>query len=96
MGVPFSLSPFRCDIDSDGNCTGPENQLWTELTLSLRGSATERLDIDPLSLNPLVLVIRSSQAVLCQRAAGFIVSISGGLLEPLSLEGSYLDAAHPE
>lgn len=73
---------MNCDIDSDGDCVTPDDQQWTELTLSLRASPTERLDIDPFSLSPLVLVIRSRQALLCQKAAEFIVSFSGGLIDP--------------
>jgi hypothetical protein len=67
-----------CDVDSDGDCTGSDDHQWTELTLSLRGTSGERLDIDPISLMPLTLVIRSSHAILCQRAADYIVSVSGG------------------
>lgn len=67
-----------CDVDSDGDCTASDDHQWTELTLSLRSTPEERLDIDPLSIMPLALVVRSSRAALCQRAADFIVSVSGG------------------
>ncbi|RBH55835.1 hypothetical protein C3F00_017345 [Pseudomonas sp. MWU13-2860] len=67
-----------CDVDSDGDCTALDDRHWTELTLSLRGTPGERLDIDPLSISPLALVIRSSRAALCRKAADFIVSVSGG------------------
>lgn len=67
-----------CDVDSDGDCADPDDRQWTELTLSLRGTSGERLDIDPLSLKPLTLVIRSSHASLCQRAADYVISVSGG------------------
>ena len=67
-----------CDVDSDGDCISPDDRQWTELTLSLRGTSGERLDIDPLSIMPLTLVIRSARAVLCQRAADYIGSVSGG------------------
>lgn len=69
-----------CDVDSDGDCAGSDDRQWTELTLSLRGISGERIDIDPLSLMPLTLVIRSSHATLCQRAADYIVSVSGGTI----------------
>jgi hypothetical protein len=67
-----------CDVDSDGDCIASDDRQWTELTLSLRATPGERLDIDPISIMPLALVIRASQAALCQRAADFIVSVSGG------------------
>uniref|UniRef100_A0A7C2AXC1 Uncharacterized protein n=1 Tax=Pseudomonas graminis TaxID=158627 RepID=A0A7C2AXC1_9PSED len=69
-----------CDVDSDGDCAGSDDHQWTELTLSLRGTSGERIDIDPLSLMPLTLVIRSSHATLCQRVADYIVSVSGGTI----------------
>ena len=69
-----------CNVDSDGDCAGSDHRLWTELTLSLRGTSGERIDIDPLSLMPLTLVIRSSHATLCQRVADYIVSVSGGII----------------
>lgn len=69
-----------CNVDSDGDCASPEDRQWTELTLSLRGTSGERIDIDLLSLMPLTLVIRSSHPTLCQRAADYIVSVSGGTI----------------
>ncbi|WP_231666480.1 hypothetical protein [Pseudomonas quasicaspiana] len=69
-----------CDVDSDGDCTGSDDRHWTELTLSLRGTSEERIDIDPLSFMPLTLVIRSAHAILCQRVADYIVSVSGGTI----------------
>jgi hypothetical protein len=70
-----------CNIDSDGNSRTPDDTHWTELTLSLRGKSSVRIDIDPLSIDPLVLAVRSSQESLCRQAAQFIVNYSGGELE---------------
>ena len=70
-----------CNIDSDGNSHTPEDTLWTELTLSLRDKSSERIDINPLSIEPLVLAVSSSQESLGWQAAQFIVNCSGGVLE---------------
>jgi hypothetical protein len=67
-----------CDIDSDGNSVVPDDRQWTELTVCLRSSPEQRVDIDPLSNDPLILVVRSSDISLCQQTADFIVSVSGG------------------
>ena len=78
-----------CNIDSDGDSRSPDDCDWTELSLSLRGVPGQHVDIDPLSAEPLVLVIRSPQESLCQRAAEFIVSRSGGTIESLAPNNSF-------
>jgi hypothetical protein len=71
-----------CNFDSDGDSAPANSTEWTELTLSLRGSAkSQHLSIYPVSLAPLVLVVRSSDADLCKRAATYIVSCSGGSVD---------------
>ncbi|MGZ0784506.1 hypothetical protein ACXM5X_16235 [Pseudomonas saponiphila] len=70
-----------CNVDSDGDSRTPDDEQWTELTLILRDSSGQRLDIDPLSMEPLVLLIRASQADLGARAAHFIQSVAGGTLQ---------------
>jgi hypothetical protein len=72
-----------CNIDSDGNSRTPGDTHWTELTLSLRGESSVRIDIDPLPIDPLVLAVRSTQESLCRQAAQFIVNYSGGALEKI-------------
>jgi hypothetical protein len=67
-----------CEIDSDGNSLTPEDREWTELTISLRSSHEDRVDIDQLSVDPLVLVVHSVKAELCKRTVDFIISVSGG------------------
>ncbi|MFL1386167.1 aspartate/glutamate racemase family protein [Pseudomonas tritici] len=94
--TPASLLPdFRsiaehvwgagCNIDSDGDCSTPEDRHWTELTLILRSCPSERIDIDPVSTAPLTLEIRASNADLCQRAADFILSVSGDFVTHLGM-----------
>ncbi|WP_372392216.1 hypothetical protein ACCQ05_19830 [Xanthomonas sp. NCPPB 3582] len=73
-----------CNIDSDGDSSSADDRSWTELSLSLRGSPGQYLDIDPISLEPLVLAIRSPQESLCAKAAEFIVFYSGGIAESLA------------
>jgi len=70
-----------CNIDSDGDSQTPEDTQWTELSLSLRGTSSSHIEIDPVSIEPLVLAVRSSQESLCQQAARFIIAHSGGALE---------------
>lgn len=67
------------NVDSDGNSRGPDDTEWTELSLLLRGApASERLDIDPVSSNPLTLEIRSPSQLLCERVARYLASVTGG------------------
>ncbi|WP_025131369.1 hypothetical protein [Pseudomonas sp. PH1b] len=70
-----------CNVDSDGDSRTPDDEQWTELPLRLRDASEQRLDIDPLSLVPLVLIIRASQAALAEKAAHFIQSAAGGTLQ---------------
>ena len=67
-----------CNFDSDGNSDPWDDREWTELTLILRSDTEQRVDIDPISVDPLILVVRSSKQSLCQMTADFIVSVSGG------------------
>ncbi|TBO27462.1 hypothetical protein EYS42_16810 [Aquabacterium lacunae] len=67
-----------CDFDSDGDSAQPDDPSWTELTVTLRGQSSERVDIDPVSLQPLVLKVRAAHVALCRRAAAFVASYAGG------------------
>jgi hypothetical protein len=69
-----------CDVDSDGNSRTPDDREWTELSLVLRADVGQRIDIDPVSVEPLVLLVRSPQESLSMRVAEFIASYSGGAL----------------
>lgn len=70
-----------CDFDSDGNDDDLPSGNWTELTVALRPEGDLRLDIDPLDdAQPLVLVIRSEDKNLAEKAALFLLSQAGGTL----------------
>jgi hypothetical protein len=68
------------DFDSDGNSSGPSDTKWTELTVILRPTYAQRVDIDPVSDDPLVLKVESASAELAERAARFIALCSEGTL----------------
>ncbi|KZN48607.1 hypothetical protein N474_18635 [Pseudoalteromonas luteoviolacea CPMOR-2] len=62
------------DIDSDGDSESPGSDSWTELTLINRSDETLRVDIDPESLDPLVLIVKSETKELAEYAENFLVS----------------------
>ncbi len=64
------------DFDSDGNADINPN--WTELTLTRRPDYDERVDIDPISEEPLVLKVYSTTPDLARRTAEYLVQICGG------------------
>lgn len=68
------------DFDSDGNSETPADVNWTELTLIRRPNHDERVDIDPVSEDPLVLKISSATPGLARRAADFLTRSCGGSL----------------
>jgi hypothetical protein len=76
--VAEHLWGIGCNIDSDGDSVTPEDRQWTELTVCLRSNPGQRVDIDPISNDPLILVVRSSDQSLCRQTAEFIASASGG------------------
>jgi len=68
------------DFDSDGNSETPADVTWTELTLVRRPLYDERVDIDPVSVDPLVLRITSETPGLARRVAEFLARSCGGTL----------------
>ena len=56
------------DFDSDGNSSTPGDTSWTEFTIQRRPRYDERIAIDPISENPLVLKVMSSSSGLVERA----------------------------
>ena len=64
------------DFDSEGNADLNPN--WTELTLTRRPNYDERIDIDAIFENPLVLKISSSTPGLAQKTAEYLVDVCGG------------------
>lgn len=75
------------DFDSDGNSEYPEDTSWTALTLTLRSQAEPRVDIDPVTENPLVLKITSDSADLVTKTAAFLQSVSGGTVSETAPDG---------
>jgi hypothetical protein len=70
-----------CAFDSDGDAAAANDRNWTELTLTLRPAYQARIDVDPLDdLEPLVLVIRSDNDELTEKAGLFLHSACGGAL----------------
>jgi len=78
--VAEHLWGIGCNFDSDGNSKTPGDRQWTELTVILRSDPEQRVDVDPISLDPLILAVRSSHQSLCQITAKFLVSVSGGMV----------------
>ena len=61
-----------CNIDSDGNSRTPDDEEWTELTLSLRGEPGQFVTVDPIADQPATLAIRSSDPALAEKVAAFL------------------------
>lgn len=57
---------------------------WTELTLINRVDVSQRIDIDPVQLNPLVLKIGGSSQSLAARAGYFLAASTGGKVSEIS------------
>jgi hypothetical protein len=56
--------------------------MWTELTVQRRVPPEERVDIDPVSEDPLVLKVVASSESLARRAAEFLrVATNGRLID---------------
>lgn len=72
------------DFDSDGNSATSDDRNWTELTVILRKTPSERVDIDPVSDRPLVLKVVSESRELALRAATFLIDTTHGCLIPES------------
>jgi hypothetical protein len=79
--VAEHLWGIGCNINSDGNSERPDDTNWTELTIELRGVADQRVDVDPVADEPLILQVRSTSLKLARDAATFIVDSSGGEIQ---------------
>ncbi len=62
-----------CDVDSDGNSRAPDDEEWTELTLSHRGGLG-RVDVDPVEGDPSLLAVSSESSELAEKVAAFILA----------------------
>ncbi len=67
-----------CNIDLDGNSREKHDAQWTKLIIALRGTEGQRVDIVPVSSEPLVLQVNASSFELTEKTANFIVEHSGG------------------
>ena len=69
------------NIDSDGDSTTPADTQWTELSMQLRDRMPEAvIHVDPISHQPLILQIHSSDGSLTQQVASFLCQQSGGYI----------------
>ena len=68
------------DYDSDGNSVQPESTNWTELTLINREDEIQRIDVEPISDNPLRCLVRSESEELATKAARFLADETDGLI----------------
>ena len=66
-------------IDSDGDCAFPDDRTWTELTAERR-TGDGRVDVDPVSTEPLTLVVRSSSSELAARTAYYLARYTDGMV----------------
>ena len=72
MEVVEHLWGRNVNLDSDGDSRTADDQEWTELTLEQREGSRERVDVDPVSEQPLVLEVCSSSLQLARRVAEFL------------------------
>ena len=56
------------EIDSDGDSKTPDDKNWTELTLINRSNQNQRIDIDPVHTNPLILKIVGPESLVVKAA----------------------------
>ena len=66
------------DFDSDGNSETPNDRNWTELTVVRRDDSAQRIDIDRVVGEPLLLKVTSDYRTLALRAATFLAQSTGG------------------
>jgi hypothetical protein len=65
------------EVDSDGDCESPSDRNWTELTLSKRNHFGN-VCVDPVSREPLVLVVASRSREDAARAAYYLAAKTKG------------------
>ena len=86
--VEGTRPPFACvarflwgsdiDFDSDGNSTSLEDGKWTELTVVDRRNGIDRVDVDPVDGDPLILKVRSENVALAARAEYYLAVYTRG------------------
>ena len=78
MAVACFLWGPDVDFDSDGNSKIPNDTFWTELTVETRTVPTERVDIDPMIEDPLILQIKGSTEIIAARTAFYLAETTYG------------------
>lgn len=68
------------DFDSDGDSRYSSDTAWTELTIQRRPHSDERVDIDPVSVSPLVLRVSATSPDLAERAARLLAGHGGAVV----------------
>jgi hypothetical protein len=66
------------NVDSEGNAASPASRTWTELTLQLRESPSEWVDIAEYKLHPLTLKVCSENRHIAARTAYLLAKHTGG------------------
>ena len=80
----------NANIDSAGNSSNPSDPNWTELTLEHREKLNERIDVDPVMDNPLVLKVKSDKPNLAARVAFYLAYVTDGEVSD-KLNGEYVN-----
>ena len=78
------------DYDSDGDASNPSDQNWTELTLEHRERLNERIDVDPILDNPLILKVKSENSNLSAQVAFYLAHTTNGEISNI-LNGDYVN-----
>jgi hypothetical protein len=87
MLAAFLWGDFH-NINSDGNANNPASREWTELTLQNRESPFERVDINPIKTDPLVLKVKSNRRDIAARTAYILAKETNGMVAD-ELESEY-------
>lgn len=66
------------NVNSDGNSHNPASREWTELTLANRESPYERVDINPVQKEPLILKVESIRCDIAARTAYLLAKETNG------------------
>jgi hypothetical protein len=76
--IAYFLWGPDAQFDSDGNALSPIDPNWTELILTNRVDEESRVDIRPVSTEPLVFEIKGSQRILAARVAYYLGMSTNG------------------
>lgn len=65
------------DADTDGNAKGPTCRRWTELWCRERVAPEDEFEVEPVSLEPLVLRVTATRPEISARVAFFLARETG-------------------